>query len=228
MDRVVFNGRDVSREEVLVTRRRLRAGIAVASATLWVVAISVGLAMLWNYQNPSGATGVPPSQWPADSSVELAPGRATLVMVAHPNCPCTRSSIGELALLMARCQGRVSTYVLFFKPQDFPDGWERTDLWNSAASIPGVTVLSDEAGIEAGRFNAMTSGATMLYGADGRLLFSGGITGSRGHSGDNDGRSAIVALVTGEAATQTATPVFGCSLVGETAACGKGEERCSK
>jgi hypothetical protein len=229
MGRFVFDGTEVSREQDLVKRKRLRrASILATVATLWVVTIGVGLAMLWNYQNSSGAAGVPPSRWPANSSVKLAAGRPTLVMLAHPHCPCTRSSIGELALLMARSHGRVSAYVLFFKPPNFPDGWERTDLWESAGSIPGVTVLSDEGGVEAGRFNAMTSGATMLYGADGRLLFSGGITGSRGHSGDNDGRSAIVALVTGEAATQAETAVFGCSLVDENAECGKGEERCSQ
>jgi hypothetical protein len=44
------------------------------------------------------------------------------------------------------------------------------------------------------------------------LQFSGGITASRGHSGDNLGRSAVVALVTtGESATNH-TSVYGCSL----------------
>ena len=33
--------------------------------------------------------------------------------------------------------------------------------------------------------HAWTSGETMLYDASGRLVFAGGITGSRGHGGDN-------------------------------------------
>ena len=37
------------------------------------------------------------------------------------------------------------------------------------------------------RFGAETSGQTLLYDRDGRLLFSGGTTGSRGHDGDNAG-----------------------------------------
>jgi hypothetical protein len=213
---------------LLVNRGLLRAGIAAVSATLWLVAIGVGLAMLWNYQNSSGAAGASPPQWPTNSRVEMATGRATLVMVAHPHCPCTRASIGELALLMARCQGRVSAYVLFFRPASVVDGWEKTDLWASAGSIPGVTVLSDEDGVEARRFNAFTSGATMLYCSSGLLLFSGGITSSRGHSGDNEGRSAIVALVTGEAAEPKETPVFGCSLLDDADGCGKGEVLCGK
>ena len=213
--------------DVLDNRRSLRAWIVAASATLWLAAIGVGFGMLWKYQNSSGAAGVQPSQWPADSRVETAAGRATLVMAAHPHCPCTRASIGELALLMARCQGRVSAYVLFLKPPGFAEGWEETDLWESAARIPGVTALVDEGGVEAGRFNAATSGATMLYGLDGRLLFCGGITSSRGHSGDNDGRSAIIALVNGDGAAPSGAPVFGCPLIDEAAAC-EVERPCSK
>ncbi len=181
--------------------------------------------MLWNYENSVGAAAYPPVHWPANTRVELATGEATLVMVAHPRCPCSRASIGELALIMTQCQGRVSGYVLFVRPEGFPDQWARTDLWDSAARIPGVTALNDEGGVEAARFNAVTSGTTMLYGARGELLFSGGITGSRGHSGDNDGRSAIVALLTNENTDRSTTAVFGCSIVDpENAPC-EGEKQ---
>jgi hypothetical protein len=52
----------------------------------------------------------------------------------------------------------------------------------------------------------------MLYDVNGRLLFSGGITGSRGHAGDNAGRTAILALLHREASGRNDTFVFGCSL----------------
>lgn len=41
------------------------------------------------------------------------------------------------------------------------------------------------------RFGAYTSGQVMLYDTDRRLAFNGGITGSRGHEGNNKGRQAI-------------------------------------
>lgn len=178
----------------------------------WLSVVSVGLWIMLNYETSPGLPATPPMLWPADSPLQRIPGRATLVMLAHPQCPCTRASLRELELLMARCQGRVTAYVVFFKPTDFPDRWERTDLWRSAAAIPGVQVLRDEGGIEADRFQAATSGQAVLYDAEGRLLFSGGITGSRGHSGDNAGRDAIVSLLTTGAAERTETLVFGCSL----------------
>jgi hypothetical protein len=126
-----------------------------------------------------------------------------------------------LAAIMAHCQGRLTTYVLFLKPPGFADDWEKTDLWQSAASIPGVEAVIDDGGAEARRFRSATSGQTILYDAHGHLLFSGGITGSRGHSGDNAGRSAIVALVNTGAAERAETFVFGCPLFDPNSECRK-------
>jgi hypothetical protein len=120
--------------------------------------------------------------------------------------------MGELSQIMAAAQGKVRAYVLFFTPRDAPSDWESTDLRRSAAAIPGVTVLSDVDGKEAQSFGAETSGHTLLFGADGRLLFSGGITASRGHAGGNDGESAILSLISHHGAARASTFVFGCSL----------------
>src|SRR5262249_61730921 len=116
----------------------------------------------------------------------------------------------------ARADGGLAANVLFVTPADAPEGGERTDLWRSAAAIPGVTVERDEDGAEARRFNSPTSGQVIVYDAAGRLRFSGGITAARGHAGDNLGESAIVELVRGregDAPIATATPVFGCALL---------------
>jgi hypothetical protein len=175
--------------------------------------VGAGLAVLLNYENRPGVPAAPPARWPASSLLERATGRATLVMLLHPACPCSRASIEELDRLMARANGLVTVHALFFKPREFADGWERTELWQRAAAIPGVHVRQDADGLEAGLFRAATSGQVVLYDAEGALLFSGGITPSRGHSGDSDGRQAVLALLTANAApTQARTPVFGCSL----------------
>ena len=181
--------------------------------------IGAGLGLLWAYENTPGPAAPPPSHWPPDSSLQLDTDRATLIMVAHPHCPCTRASIGELARLMTQARGRLTAYALFVKPEGFHDDWEKTDLWQSAASIPGVSAVVDDGGGEARRFHAVTSGRTVLYDAGGRLLFSGGITGSRGHSGDNAGRSAIVSLLSTGEAERAETFVFGCPLFGANSEC---------
>jgi hypothetical protein len=113
---------------------------------------------------------------------------------------------------MAHLQNRATAVVLFIKPAGFQEQWTQSDLWRSAKEIPGVSVLVDSNGVEANRFGAQASGQTMLYDTAGKLQFSGGITASRGHSGDNAGRSAIASLVTTGTSETAHTSVFGCSL----------------
>jgi hypothetical protein len=190
--------------------------ILTAAGALWLLVIGAGISTLRNYESTPGVAAATPDRWPTASRIKPAADHPTLVMTAHPHCPCTRASVGELARLMTQAQGRVTAYVLFVKPPDFSAGWEQTDLWASAAAIPGVTPLRDDDGVEAGLFHAATSGQTALYDAAGNLLFSGGITGARGHAGDNAGRTAIVSLLTDGDAEQRDAPVFGCPLFAQT------------
>jgi hypothetical protein len=186
--------------------------ILAACGALWLFMIAVGVGALWSYESTPGVAAAAPDLWPAASRIKHADDHATLVMLAHPHCPCTRASIGELARLMTQAQGRVTAYVLFVKPAGFSDEWVQSDLWASAAALPGVTPVLDDDGAEAELFRAETSGQTVLYDPSGNLLFSGGITSARGHAGDNAGRTAIVSLLTSEEAEERDTPVFGCPL----------------
>ena len=181
-------------------------GLAWAGTAVW------GGHALLKYENSPGKVGQIASSWPADSPVQLASDRPTLVMLAHPQCPCSRASMDELAQVMARVQGKVRAYVLFYTPREAAADWQNTDTRRSAAQIPGVTVLSDIDGVEAQRFGAETSGHTFLFDPTGHLLFNGGITASRGHSGDNAGEGAIVSLINNHTSQRKQTFVFGCSF----------------
>ena len=185
--------------------------LAVAMALWLAVVVGATVAMI-RYSSTPGSSGTAPSAWPADSPIPAVSNRPILVMFAHPHCPCTRASLGELERLIAHVGGDLLTYVVFLKPVDTPVDWEKTDLWRKGCSLPGVTAYTDNAGLEAHRFHAETSGQTLLYDGAGTLLFQGGITSARGHAGDNAGRSAIEELLKRGRAKQTNTPVFGCSL----------------
>ncbi len=67
--------------------------------------------------------------------------------------------------------------------------------------------------MEAGRFGVKGSGHVLLYQPSGRLVFSGGITPSRGHEGDNPGRAAVISLVLQGRSPVNRTPVYGCPLL---------------
>jgi hypothetical protein len=137
-------------------------------------------------------------------------GKATVVVLAHPRCPCTRASLAELARLTARIGEVAETWVLFADPTDV--SWEESDLWRTAQAIPGVRVLADPGGDVAHAFGAFTSGQVLVYDRDGALVFDGGITPARGHEGDSVGRNTIVAHLLGGEEGSADAAVFGCSL----------------
>jgi hypothetical protein len=190
----------------------------------WVGALALGGHVLLKYETTAGPVGNPLTSWPAASSLKQPTNQRTLVMFAHPHCPCTRASVEELAQIMAHAGGRANAYVFFVKPADAGLDWDDTDLRRTAAAIPGVNVLTDENGIEAGRFGAETSGHTLVFETNGALLFSGGITASRGHIGTNAGSTAVLAAVKHEAVGLGTTPVYGCRF--EKRALATGEEPC--
>ena len=106
---------------------RYQNGMLLGAFALWSIAVATGTAMMWNYANKAGNEGKASLSWPNESQIPRSRKHPTLVMFAHPRCPCTRASIGELAVLMARCHGKVDAEVLFFKPTGSSENWARTD-----------------------------------------------------------------------------------------------------
>jgi hypothetical protein len=190
--------------------------IRICICSLWLLAVGAGSVMFVNYEGARGSVGVTPEHWPSGTSITLDHNRYTLIMFTHPKCPCTQASMEELNRLLAQCNGRIATHVLFFKPSNLPSDWTQTDLLRSAAAIPGVTVQADVDDTLARKFGAETSGYVLLYNSRGQLLFRGGITASRGHAGDNAGESAIASIVIGQSTNLVQTPVYGCSLLSKT------------
>jgi len=193
------------------SRRRLAI---LGPALVWITGVTLGFTVLGRHSTTPGEMAAGPSQWPSASPLPRAPaGRSTLLLFAHPRCPCTRATMGELEILMARSMTRADACVVFVRPPEVAAGWERTDLWERATRIPGVAVRVDEGGVEAERFGAVTSGEVLVYDPNGALRFVGGITAARGHSGDNAGRAAVEALLAGHDDAPRSSPVFGCRLL---------------
>jgi hypothetical protein len=184
---------------------------------VWGVAVAGTMAWVTKYKSTPAAAIDVPATWPAASSIVRTDGVPTLVMLAHPYCPCTRASIHELGQLMSHVRGRVATYVLMAKLADTPSGWERSATWEAAAKIPGVTVLADPEGREAAHFGVTVSGDVRVYDTRGQLRFSGGITPARGHEGDAVWRANVLPLLEAAPAFQptvasVTAPAFGCRL----------------
>jgi hypothetical protein len=187
--------------------------VLVVAGTVWLAALGVGFTYLLAYSTGPGVAASAPQEWPRWTRIPRPQGHAVLVMTMHPHCPCTRASVTELNNLMALVrEDHVKGYVLAVRPGDLPEAWIKTESYRSAERIPGVEVLIDEDGLEAGGFGAQTSGQVLLYDEHGRLQFAGGITPDRGHVGDSPGRERILSLVKYGRADSHESLVFGCSL----------------
>jgi hypothetical protein len=214
-----FSSAEVSLFRAEAARRTMRAVLdrcgqrtLWAVLVVWLMSVGSGLAWLMAYDNTPGTAADAPGTWPTASALARDGDGPTLVMLAHPRCDCTRASIGELEELLARAPRRPRTFVVFIRPGGVAADWAKTGTFNQAMRIPGVTVIRDDDGAEADRFGAWTSGQTLLYDRDGRLAYSGGITGARGKSGNNTGRATVLELLAGARSTRATTQVFGCSL----------------
>lgn len=183
--------------------------------SLWLITTAALLMWLTRYAGLPGSPGLPPARWPEQSRVVRATNMHTLLVFMHPRCPCSRATLGELDVLLAQCRGGLRTIIIFAKPDGTADDWANTDLWRTAESMRGTETFLDHGGAEARRFQAETSGDARLYDKEGQLVFHGGLTLARGHSGDNIGRSTVVALVRGTGTTEGSAPVFGCPIFDE-------------
>ncbi len=180
----------------------------------WFVGIAAALHALMIYKGTSGTAGKTPESWQKNELVALSSEKPLLLMFAHPRCPCTRASLGELEQLVAQAKDRFEPVVLFYEPQQDSEAWTKTSLIQAAQSVPGVRVILDKEGFVAKQFGVETSGHTVIYNSDGRLLFSGGITGARGHQGENAGFDSVLKVVNNAAVSSSPqkTKVFGCEL----------------
>lgn len=190
---------------------RWRYGIGLL-ALGWVVGVAVGFVVLVDYQNAPGPPAEAPDVWPAETTLQRASSKGTLVVFAHPKCPCTQATMGELERLLRHVQDRVVAHVVFVQPVDYDRDWVEDELWHRAMALPGVVQHRDARGEEARRFGAFTSGQVLYYEADGQLQFSGGITSARGHEGNNKGRRVLTDLIMTGTAPRTSSFVFGCAL----------------
>jgi hypothetical protein len=185
--------------------------ILISAVAIWVAALVAGLVLLHGYAATPGRSGICPQTWPVGGTVIADPTRASLVMLVHPRCPCSRASLAQLERIMAVCRPHLAANILFLEPRVPTALWRDTQLWRRAAAIPGARCIPDPGGVEARRFGAMTSGHVLVYDRTGKLLFSGGITEARGHEGDNAGSDAVIGLVRGRP-DRARTVVFGCPL----------------
>jgi len=181
----------------------------------WAVAISVGSNALLEYDFTSAQAASPPLASPPSATATTAP---TLLMFAHPQCPCTRASIEALREILAHKDIAISAQIHFFSPVGATDAWVQAENWQAAAAIPGLSLRRDMDGATAARYQARTSGYCVVYDVAGTLQYAGGLTISRGHRGPSPGADAVLQVARGAVPHRHTAPTVGCTLLNDTGA----------
>jgi hypothetical protein len=178
----------------------------------WCLLVAVGLCAMAVYELTPGAGVNFHTHWPVGTTISRASDHPTLVMFVHPCCPCSLASLTELSSLAERCHDRLRVRIVFVRPAGLDRRAHCSQLWKKAEEVSHATIVIDSNGKEAARFGVFTSGESLLYAPDGRLLFCGGLTPARGHAGNNLGTEAVLSLIATGQVERTRTAVFGCSL----------------
>lgn len=192
-------------------KRTLITSILIAAALLWTVTVGAMFRAIRQFESTPGRAADALRTWPAESRIPRTSGEWRLVMLVHPHCSCSRASIEELRRIIEKSHASLQTYVVVYRPSEFPAGWEKTDVFTAASHLPRTHIVLDNDGHEASIFHGFTSGQTFLYDGNGKLRFSGGITLLRGHAGFNSGSADVMQIVNTNAGNGK-HPVFGCAI----------------
>jgi len=180
--------------------------------TVWLALVCVGVLLVANHDAQPGRSAQASAWWPWQSSLARSTCSPNLVSFIHPLCPCSRASLAELARVHSATRVCLTVVIAL------PDGLQPEDARITLAAVKkmrGATAFLDRNLVETRRFGCFTSGQVLLYSARGRLCYQGGLTGSRGHEGDNAGKSALLAAVQENLPGLSTAPVFGCCLSGD-------------
>jgi len=181
-------------------------------ALIWGAAIILCVAELTNYQFTPGDLASVPTHWPESSQFDLSETESTLVLFVHPQCPCSRATLSELHRLLDREPSPPLVEIAFIQPEGTNEDWVKSDLWDHAQIIPHAETVIDHQATEAARFGVRTSGHCLVYTPSRKLIYSGGLTSSRGHAGANNRTQIVHELLAEPTSEPQATEVFGCSL----------------
>ena len=190
------------------------SALLILAGLIWAGTVGAMYRAVRRFETTPGRAAAAHDQWPDASRISRPAGAWTLVTLIHPHCSCSRATIEELQAIMEKAPPSLHSFVLVYRPSDFPAGWEKTDVVEAAYHLPRSHVVIDVDAREARLFGGFTSGQTFLYDGNGRLRFSGGVTALRGHAGFNRAVASVVRIAK-SGSERASHPVFGCAIISQ-------------
>jgi hypothetical protein len=188
----------------------------VAGKTLFFIMAALTTALGWyqlfRFSATPGEQLAAPARLPVNRFTQSS--SPLLLVFVHPECSCTHATLGQLDRIL-HLQGRVNpvhVVLAVYQSRKLDRSSGRVTFNPEIWLHTPFSLLVDTDGALAHRFGAATSGEIVLYAADGRLLFQGGITSERAQVGDSVTANALSnALLKGTLQAGRAS-VFGCPI----------------
>lgn len=197
----------------IIAKKQAGLGLVIIAAyTIWVALISIGHLVLFEYEMTASPLADTKRIFPMKSKIRIAHGRQNIIVFLHPCCPCSDATVEEFRQLMREGEKDSVGTVVFYMPPKEEGEWSLRPIITSVKRIRNVSVVYDTDGSQAALFGATTSGHVLVYDGRGLLQFSGGITGSRGHAGENHNFDVAKNSILAKNPKFATAPVFGCSL----------------
>ena len=185
-----------------LARGGLRLLIGAVLVAAWLAALAYGAHTMMSYDTTAGPA--------ADRAPAVATSKQkawTCVMIVHPDCPCTRSSLAALREIVARYDDTVEFRIVMVSDEPDLD----SPNFKAAVRIPeaALTWVSSEKADEL--YDSHTSGQTFILDSSGGIVFSGGITPGRGTDKPEFALQLFESVLAGKPVREF-SPVYGCAL----------------
>lgn len=188
--------------------RAIAPRLAILAGALWCAALVSGFAIVHAQMAAAGESHPAPTTWPDDTSLALDANAPTILVFAHPRCPCTRATIRQLATIPPEARPCVTLVLSGPALRTY----ENQPLATLADEVLSAHIALDPSGADARRFGAHTSGHIVAYSPSGQLLFSGGVTPGRGHEGPTDALTTLTLALRDHTPSPRTASVFGCPI----------------
>jgi hypothetical protein len=122
--------------------------------------------------------------------------------------------MSELERLVPELKDRLKVKLIFIQQPTRDIAWVKDGLWERSRRLPGVETLIDQSGREARLFGSTNSGHAYLFDEEGSLIFNGGLTSMRGHTGPSEGQDQLLNWLRTRKGKGFLSKIFGCGFFG--------------
>lgn len=181
----------------------------------WILILAIGVGAFAQFSYTPGQAADASTAWPSLSRLQPAENQPELLVFLHPKCACSHATLKDLGSILPEIGSRAKVRVIFNDLGD-PSLLEESHSYEMAKEMAsesgGIEIVKDPNGVESKLFGVKTSGQVFLYDEQAKLVFSGGLTPSRGHEGESQGAIAVMSWLNSKKIQWQTSNVFGCSM----------------